>query len=80
MAISQQTKNYEEWKLLNERKKAKERKREREVRHYVGRGMRNAWEFYTQWSVPTLLVFGSIAAAIVYICCRCMNILQSYFV
>lgn len=45
MAISQQTKNYEEWKLLNERKKAKERKREREVRHYVGRGMRNAWGF-----------------------------------
>lgn len=74
MAISQQTKNYEEWKLLNERK------REREVRHYVGRGMRNAWGFYMQWSIPTLLIFGSIVAAITYICCRCMNILQSYFV
>lgn len=80
MGISRRTKNYEEWKLLNERKKAKEKKREREIRHYVGRGAGSAWGYYTQWSVVTLLIFGSIAAGIVSLCYYCMNIIQSYFV
>lgn len=80
MGISRRTKNYEEWKLLNERKKAKEKKREREMSRYLGHRARGAWGYYTQWSVLTLLIFGSIAAGIVFLCYYCMNIIQSYFV
>lgn len=45
MGISRRTKNYEEWKLLNERKKVKEKKREREMSRYLGHRARGAWGY-----------------------------------
>lgn len=69
--------NYVEWKLLSKEKKRKEEKRRRDIEHGLNRHVH--WGYYTQWSLPTLLLFAAIAISITVVCIVCMGNINDMF-
>lgn len=69
--------NYVEWKLHSEARRRKEIKRERAM-NYRHRDIRQ-WGYYTQWSIPSLIVFALITIVILVVCIKCGSFIYEQF-